>query len=281
MKLPSRLTMSLLRILRDTGGRDARQPGDRRCHAAQGREAYVTMPSVDDAPWPSGQVCPMLAVDIAESTRADRDVEAQRYLRLSIYGILREALAGAGMPLEQAWHEDRGDGVLVIFPPDLAAQPIIDSFPERLQCLIRRHNCFSCPPARMQLRVAANVGPVYRDENGWAGDDVTLLCRMLEAQPLRRALSESSAELAFIISDYVYTKLVLRRRSLANGSSFRAVRTRVKRTPVHAWIYLPAEPLPQGLARRAACSPGEVGHRDSRCLKVHDLPIDAGSVDWP
>jgi hypothetical protein len=48
---------------------------------------------------------------------------------------------------------------------------------------------------------------------------------------------------------------------VANGSSFRAVRTRVKRTPVHAWIYLPAEPLPQGLARRAACSPGEVGQR--------------------
>ena len=62
---------------------------------------------------------------------------------------------------------------------------------------------------------------------------------MLDAQPLRWALSESGAELAFIISDYVYEKLVLRRR-LTDHRSFRPVRTQVKRTPVHAWIYLPA-----------------------------------------
>lgn len=191
-----------------------------------------------------GQVCAMLAVDIAEYTRADRDDEIQLHLRTCLYGLLREALGGAGMSWDQGQHEDRGDGAVVIFPPDLAAQPIIDAFPERLGCLIRRHNRFSCEPVRMQLRVAANIGPVYRDEHGFAGDDVTYLCRMLDAQPLRRALSESGADLAFIISDYVYEKLVLRRQSLTDPRSFRRVRTQVKRTPVHAWIYLPAGPQP-------------------------------------
>ena len=195
----------------------------------------------DAAPRISGQVCAMLAVDIAEFTRADRDDEIQLHLRTSLYGILREALAASGMPWEQSQYEDRGDGVVVIFPPDVAAQPVIDSFPERLRCLVRRHNRFSCEPARMQLRVAANVGPVYGDEHGFSGDDVVFLCRMLDAPPLRRALSESGSELAFIISDYVYEKLVVRRHSLADRSSFRPVRTRVKRTPVHAWIYLPDE----------------------------------------
>jgi hypothetical protein len=197
----------------------------------------VTQPS-------GGQVCAMLAVDIAEYTRADRDDEIQLHLRTCLYGLLREALGGAGMSWDQGQHEDRGDGAVVIFPPDLAAQPIIDAFPERLGCLIRRHNRFSCEPVRMQLRVAANIGPVYRDEHGFAGDDVTYLCRMLDAQPLRRALSESGADLAFIISDYVYEKLVLRRQSLTDPRSFRRVRTQVKRTPVHAWIFMPAGPRP-------------------------------------
>jgi hypothetical protein len=85
---------------------------------------------------------------------------------------------------------------------------------------------------------------VYRDEHGFAGDDVTYLCRMLDAQPLRRALSESGADLAFIISDYIYEKLVKRHQSLAGPRSFRRVRTHVKRTPVHAWIYLPDGPPP-------------------------------------
>jgi len=186
----------------------------------------------------------MLAVDIAEFTRADRDDEIQLYLRTCLYGLLRDALGGSGMSWDQGQHEDRGDGALVIFPPDLAAQPIVDVFPERLRCLIHRHNRFSCEPGRMQLRVAVHVGPVYRDEHGFAGDDVTYLCRMLDAQPLRRALSDSHAELAFIISDYVYEKLVRRRQSVAGPRSFRQVRTRVKRTPVHGWIYLPEGPPP-------------------------------------
>ena len=205
----------------------------------------MTQPSgYDFAPRISGQVCAMLAVDIAEFTRADRDDEIQLYLRTCLYGLLRDALGGSGMSWDQGQHEDRGDGALVIFPPDLAAQPIIDVFPERLLCLIRRHNRFVREPVQMQLRVAINVGPVYRDEHGFAGDDVTYLFRMLDAQPLRRALSESGTELAFIVSDYVYEKLILRRHSLAEPRPFRRVRTQVKRTPVHGWIYLPDGPLP-------------------------------------
>lgn len=191
-----------------------------------------------------GQVCAMLAVDIAEFTRPDRDDEIQLHLRTCLYGLLREALGRCGMPWDNGQHEDRGDGAVVIFPPDLAAQPIIDAFPDRLQCQVRRHNRYSCEPAGMQLRVAVHVGPVYRDEHGFAGDDVTYLCRMLDAQPLRRALSDSRAELAFIISDYVYEKLVLRRQSLADRRSFRRVKTQVKGTSVRGWIYLPGDPAP-------------------------------------
>lgn len=186
----------------------------------------------------------MLAVDIAEFTRADRDDEIQLHLRTCLYGLLREALGRSGMSWDQGLHEDRGDGAVMIFPPDQAAQPIVDAFPDRLRCLIRRHNRFSCEPVRMQLRVAVHVGPVYRDEHGFAGDDVTYLCRMLDAQPLRRALTDSGGELAFIISDYVYEKLVRRRQSLADQRSFQRVRTQVKRTLVHGWIFLPDGPLP-------------------------------------
>ena len=191
-----------------------------------------------------GQACAMLAVDIAEFTRTDRDDEIQLHLRTCLYGLLREALGRSGMSWDQGQHEDRGDGAVMIFSPDQAAQPIVDAFPDRLRCLIRRHNRFSCEPVRMQLRVAVHVGPVYRDEHGFAGDDVTYLCRMLDAQPLRRALTDSGAELAFIISDYVYEKLVRRRQSLADQRSFQRVRTQVKRTLVHGWIFLPDGPLP-------------------------------------
>jgi hypothetical protein len=194
------------------------------------------------APRISGHFCAMLAVDIAESTRPDRDEESQLYLRAALYGLLREALRECGLPWDQCLYEDRGDGVAVIFPPDLAAPPVIDSFPERLRNLIRRHNRFTYECVHMQLRVAANIGPVFCDEHGFASDDVTLLCRMLEVPQLRQALSESGCECAFIISDYVYEKLVLRRHTLADPRSFRQVKAKVKQTPVHGWMYLPDGP---------------------------------------
>ena len=122
----------------------------------------MTQPSgYDAAPWISGQMCPMLAVDIAEFTRADRDDEVQLQLRISFHGILREALGGSGMPWDQCQHEDRGDGVVVIVPPRLPAQPMIDSLPERLRCLIRRHNRFSCQSVRMQPQREGQEEPLH------------------------------------------------------------------------------------------------------------------------
>jgi hypothetical protein len=53
------------------------------------------------APRISGQVCAMLAVDIAEFTRADRDDEIQLHLRTSLYGILRDTLGGSVIPWDQ------------------------------------------------------------------------------------------------------------------------------------------------------------------------------------
>jgi hypothetical protein len=192
----------------------------------------------------------MIAVDIAGFTRPDRDNEIQLYLRSVLYELLRAACTGAGLPWEQCEWEDRGDGALIIFPPGIPAQPIIHPFLDWLRGLIRRHNRVSCHAARMQLRIAANVGPVYRDDHGFGGDDVTLLFRMLDARPLRQALSESGAELAFIVSDYMYDSLVRHHHSLVDPALFRSLKTQVKHTRINAWMYLPGESPPQLPARK-------------------------------
>jgi hypothetical protein len=192
----------------------------------------------------------MIAVDIAEFTRPDRDNEIQLHMRTVLYALLRAACTDAGLPWDQCQPEDRGDGALIIFSPGIPAQPIIDPFLDRLRGLIRWHNRMSCQAARMQLRVAANIGPVYRDDHGFGGGDVTLLFRMLDARPLRRALSESGAELAFIVSDYMYDSLVRHHLSLVDPALFRSLKTQVKRTRVNAWIYLPGQAPPRPPARQ-------------------------------
>jgi hypothetical protein len=129
-----------------------------------------------------------------------------------------------------------------VVPPGVACKGIIDPLPERLRHLIRRHNHVSCPAARIQLRAATHIGPVEHDGHGFVGSDINLLFRMLEAQPLKRALAGSGTEVALIVSDDVYRSLVCRCPSLVSPDVFRRVRFQVKYTRARAWTYLPGAP---------------------------------------
>jgi hypothetical protein len=70
----------------------------------------------------------------------------------------------------------------------------------------------------------------------------TLLFRMLEARPLKRALAGSGAEVALIVSDDVYRSLVCRYPSLVSPDAFQRVKFQVKYTRAWAWTYLPGAP---------------------------------------
>jgi class 3 adenylate cyclase len=181
----------------------------------------------------------LFAVDIAEFTRPDRDDDVRMFMREELYRILERAFDGSGTPWAACFREDRGDGVLVVVPPSIAATGIIDPLPERLRSLIRRHNHVSSAAAQIQLRVAAHLGPVDHDGNGFVGTDVDFLFRMLDARPLKRALAATGADLALIVSDYVYRNIVSRHPSLVSPAAFRSIRFQVKYTRAQAWTYVP------------------------------------------
>ena len=139
------------------------------------------------SPPTDGQLCTLFAVNIAGFTSPGRDDEIRLYLHKELYEVLEKAFDGSGIPWAGCFHEDRGDGALIVVPPGMACKGIIDPLPERLRGLIRRHNHVSCPAAGIQLRAAAHIGPVEHDGHGFVGSDVNLLFRMLEARPLKRA----------------------------------------------------------------------------------------------
>lgn len=189
-----------------------------------------------------GQLCTLFAVDIAGFTSPGRDDEIRLYLHEELYEVLEKAFDGSGIPWARCFHEDRGDGALIVVPPGVACKGIIDPLPERLRGLIRRHNHVSCQAAGIQLRAAAHIGPVEHDGHGFVGSDINLLFRMLEAPPLKRALAGSGAELALIVSDDVYRRLVCRCPSLISPEAFQRVKFQVKRDRACGWTYLPGAP---------------------------------------
>jgi hypothetical protein len=187
-------------------------------------------------------VCTLFAVDIAGFTGPHRDDDIRLYLHEDLYRLLEKAFDGSGIPWAGCFHEDRGDGVLVVLPPDIACTGVIDPLPERLRSLIRRHNHVSCEAAGIQLRAAAHIGPVHHDGHGFVSSDIDFLFRLLEARPLKRALTGSGAELALIISGYIYDNVVCRYPSLLSPDSFQPVRFQVKYARALAWTYLPGTP---------------------------------------
>jgi hypothetical protein len=194
------------------------------------------------SPPTDGQICGLFAVDIARFTGPDRDDDIRLYLHEELYAVLEKSFDSAGIPWAHCFHEDRGDGALVVVPPGIACKNIIDPLPERLRVLIRRHNHIARDAARIQLRAATHIGPVDHDGNGFIGSDINLLFRMMQAQTLKRELANSDAELVLMISDYVYHNIVCRYPSLISPEAFRSVRFHVKYAKVRAWTYIPGIP---------------------------------------
>jgi hypothetical protein len=202
----------------------------------------MTSLSAQTIPLPGdGQVCAMIATDIAGFSSPRRDDETRRYMREQLYKILRESLEASGIPWDACRHEDQGDGILAVLPPSISADSMIDPFPTHLRARIRRHNHVSSEAGKMQLRAAMHVGPVDIDAHGLVSTDVTYLFRMLDARPLRKALDASSAELVVAISEWVHENMVLRHPTLADPALFTPLRARVKRTSVRGWLYVPGK----------------------------------------
>ncbi len=234
--LAVQLDTAIIRAWRDLadGGRPQSATGHGDGRVASPRALPARPSALTDA-----QLCTLFAVDIAGFTRRDRDDDIRRYLHEHLYGMLQQAFDASGIPWAACWHEDRGDGALVVVPPGVSALGLVGPLPERLRGLVRRHNHVARDAARIQLRTATHFGVVEYDGHGFVGSDVNLLFRLLDAPPLKRALTASGADLALIVSDHVYRSFVCHHPSLISPETFKAVRFRVKQAQFHGWSHLP------------------------------------------
>ena len=182
-----------------------------------------------------GQVCGLFAVDIVGFNKPRRDDDVQLYVHRSLYDMLETAFDSSSVPWPECAHEDRGDGALVVIPPVISAAGLVHPIPDKLLCLVRRHNRVSCDAARIQLRIAAHIGPVHHDGHGFVGHEVNYLYRMLDAPVVKRMIAGSGAEIVFVTSSYLYENVVVRRPSLVIPNMFKPVTIRVKETRARAW----------------------------------------------
>ena len=194
-----------------------------------------------------------MVVDVERFGDRSRTNLNQLAIRKGLYKALTQAFKKSGIAWANCVSEDRGDGALILIPPDVPKTRLVASLPVRLVAAITRHNAGCVVPERMRLRVALHAGEVYHDAHGVAGAAVNHAFRLAEAPALRSALSASPGVLALIVSDWLFDEVV-RHDPAAVPGLYRQVQVTVKETTAVAWIRVP-EPGSAQAAASADSSP--------------------------
>jgi tetratricopeptide (TPR) repeat protein len=166
-------------------------------------------------------------------------------VRDGLYRALQLAFTRSGLRWEDCYHEDRGDGVLVLVPPEVPKAVLVADFPGEMAAALGAHNKAHAQEARIRLRLAVHAGEVCHDEHGVAGAAINFAFRLLEAQPLKHALGGSRGVLAVIASQWFFEE-VIRHDPACAPASYRRVPVVVKETRDAGWICLPDDPYPPG-----------------------------------
>lgn len=179
----------------------------------------------------------IVVVDVADFTGQDRTMIHQRAAHEGLYHVLQAAFAEAGVDWDACAVEDRGDGALILVPPDVDTSRLADQLPSRLVAWLRRHNAVHSAAAAIQLRVVLHSGEVSRDGYGAVSQAVNLAFRILEAPEAKSALRLSTSVLALISSDTFYHDVIVHDPATDPGS-YRQIPV-PRETSTVAWLRLP------------------------------------------
>jgi hypothetical protein len=238
-----------------------------------------------DRPAWSSLNCSVLYTDVAGFSAPIRTEADRQVVRTRLYELLRGAFEESGVSWAACYHEDRGDGALVIVPPDVPTRAVADPLLALLAAGLRRHNRRAAAPVRIQLRAALHVGPVSRDAEGLNGDAIIHTARMLDAPPLREALRAADADLAFMASAHVFETALRSDTGLLDPTTFAQVSFRVKESQITAWMHVagsrtgPHTGPRAGTAVAEATPPPDTGRPPSPITHFHDqVSVDGDLV---
>ena len=128
------------------------------------------------------------------------------------------------------------------YPPwkgiDMASVPtatVIAHLHKELPGALEEHNRAHRDAARVQLRVAINVGPVATDTMGVSGEAIIVTARLVEAPVFKEAMDKAQASLGVIASTFIYDSVIRHDLGLTGYSQ---VHLDVKESSIPAWMKL-------------------------------------------
>ncbi|GAA3290238.1 hypothetical protein Dvina_02015 [Dactylosporangium vinaceum] len=183
----------------------------------------------------------VVALDIERYSPRDnvRQYQAQQSFR----DALHEAVESVGLDRRSWTTQQSGDGELAILPAETSELTVVADFVPALDRILCEHNRSLLPEAKVRLRVAIHQGLVHlTGANGYPGEAIVEVCRLLDAEPLRHALTVfPRASVALIVSRSIFQDVVRHGYRGLSPERFAQVHVAVKQLTADAWIYVPGE----------------------------------------
>jgi tetratricopeptide (TPR) repeat protein len=198
-----------------------------------------TEPAVQHQDWPARHRA-ILVVDIMNFSEARANSD-QFAMRIALYDVLKRSMADAGVPWGACAIEDRGDGVLVLIPPEVPKIRLV-AVADKLEAALRTHNAASSPGQRVRLRLAIHAGEIRVTANGVAGTAILHAFRLLAGSPVKAALLASASDVVSVVSDWFYQEVV-RQDATEDSTGYQPVEVQVKEMVATAWIRMPKAAL--------------------------------------
>ncbi|HET9974710.1 MAG TPA: FxSxx-COOH system tetratricopeptide repeat protein [Streptosporangiaceae bacterium] len=205
--------------------------------------------------WHEPLNCAIVFTDVAGFSSQLRNDSDRDVVRAALYETLRAAFEASAVPWAACYHEDRGDGAVIVVPPAVSTQRVVDPLAAELAGRLRQYNRRASEVVRIQLRVALHVGPVGKDHEGLTGQAVITTARILDAPVIKARMAAEQADLTFAVSDYVYEHVVRSCGGRVDPVLFEHIMCQVKESHVSAWVRLagpvagpaPVHPTPPAL----------------------------------
>ncbi|MGP4017587.1 KAP family P-loop NTPase fold protein [Saccharopolyspora sp. 5N708] len=183
----------------------------------------------------------IVLVDVASFSDASRRFLGQLAVHRGLEELLERAFDEAGVGWHSCEVEDRGDGKIILVPPNIPRIRLADQLWNRLLAGLRRHNAVHSDAAVMQLRVALHAGDVRQSPNGKVSPAINFAARILDARDAKSLQAQTNSTLGLIASEDFFRD-VIEHDQAAEPDVFRQISVVVKETSTVAWLRL-SEPV--------------------------------------
>ena len=207
-------------------------------HNTAGDVTQHAAPARQSARQPAGARTNRVGFVVDVVSYGERSAPQQERVQSRLQALLRTVVADVGDDFDEVDHDGgTGDGLVVFLPTGGDPTTLLPALLRSVATRLAEDN--SVFQDRMRLRMAVGSGLVSRGGNGFAGPLVINISRLVDSEPLRRAVVDNpDADLVVLVLDVLHREVVAPGYLPLASDRFQLVDVQLKEFADRAWLWV-------------------------------------------